>query len=157
MEEQYEIPHPVDGKFIIYAGGLAEFDRSLSAQTRRDLLNGLLYAQMSADQNSEHDDNPVDWYNTYVIFLRKIGFEIEDITFQKATTHFDRVVLGDVVIHNLADMNNPKAVAAIKASINILRSLLATDEKLKVFYSKSRDTTAEGGFQLNYLNRCYSI
>ena len=150
--QQDKVPSPKKKGFV-FSGGLANFGEDVPDETKKDIMNALLYAQLSANKMLGHTDDTAKWYQAYVSCLKKIGFQIDDVEFNKDTENSEKVTLGDVVVSDLVGMANATAVGVIKASIQVLRSLSMSDKKLKLFYSKCSSTKRGGNFQVGHVEQ----
>lgn len=135
---------------FVLPGALTSFAENIPGLLKQDVLDSMLYAQLRADMKHNSKRETVDWYLTYMHFLSKVGFKIEDVAFKEYKTSEEKLTLGKVVINNLAEVADPKQLAALTSTLDTLRSTSQTDKRLKLFYSKNSNVTSGGNFQVQH-------
>lgn len=67
----------------VSGSGLVPFSNSLLAQEKSDVLDSILYAELTANQYYDRLSRYVDWYNLYISVLQSIGWDITPVGFTR--------------------------------------------------------------------------
>lgn len=69
----------------ISGGSMVSFGNQLLAQEKEDILDSLLYAELTASDVYDKTANFGNWYNTYVNVLKETGWQINTLRFTPFT------------------------------------------------------------------------
>ena len=65
----------------VSGGSLVSFDDQLLADEKADILDSLLFAELSASDVYDRTENFALWYHLYINVLQEIGWEIKSLGF----------------------------------------------------------------------------
>ena len=131
----------------VVAGSITAFTNNLTGQTKQDILNAVLYAQIKASQKYSRTQFSQQWYQEYKHVLLEIGFAIGDIKFNYYTTSSQTLKIDDVVTEILKHMATPKGTAVIKAAMTALGKLPEEEYSVQLFETQSANMNL-GNFQV---------
>ncbi len=132
---------------FVVGDSIVVFTQSVSTQAREDIRNGTLLAQLVANKQVNHENNPKSWYEMYTSVLGNIGFVIQSFNTQKyvgaATFNMEQIV-----IDTLKKVTSSSQNALAKTAIDALGKLPAKDHVVDIFVNQSTHVTSSGNFQV---------
>lgn len=126
---------------------MTAFTEKVTGQSKQDILNATLFAQLAADKKFNREGDTKNWYNFYKYVLGKIGFVIESFTFQDHQVSGATFSMDKVVLDILAAIATGGQTEVITATLAALRGLAGSDNRIKLFDSQS-SKDASGNFQI---------
>lgn len=67
----------------VTGGSLVSFDDDLLAEEKSDILDSLLFAELSASNVYDKTESFSKWYHLYISVLQEIGWNIKSLGFQR--------------------------------------------------------------------------
>lgn len=141
---------PQDNKKEAYVvgGAVTAFTDTLTGLAKQDILDGTLFAQLSADKNYDRETDVVSWYSYYEYVLENLGFQIVPFVFDRYQNGSgNSTTMNKVVLDVLASISTPNQTAVIKETLSIMQSMKSTDERI-VLLSQRSATSSSGNFQV---------
>lgn len=136
-----------DSSASVDAGTVASFVNNVSGQSKSDVLNSMLLAQLAATKQYDPENDPVNWYAFYKTVLGNIGWVIESFGFNKFEASSATIDLGDVIINLVAAIATDNELKAIMAAIKALRALSRSSSPGRIFDTSSHSSSA-GNFRI---------
>lgn len=98
---------------FVNLGALQSFTTALTSQEKEDVINSILLAQLTASHMYNRETQYIEWYETYVKALVKLGWMVDSYRFME---------------HNPPD----KTINLAEATLNLLRLLCVKPLQLQV-------------------------
>ncbi|MER6190273.1 hypothetical protein [Streptomyces cyaneofuscatus] len=134
---------------FVNAGSTTSFVANVTGQSRQDVLDSTLFAQLGADHDWDRESETDKWYKRYQEILTHSGWVLQEFDFKKyegSGTGFD--VMG-VVIDLIAALLSEQGKLVAEASINAFKALKDDDDRIVLFEQKSHGAK-DGNFQLGF-------
>lgn len=138
-------------KAFVNAGSLISFVSNVEEQNRSDVLNSTLIAQLAADHLFPDEEQIINWYEKYFEVLSKIGWNFEMDEFAEFEMGGNVFEMHNAVLDVLGAAIGGAHVALVAKTMDALRKLSDTDNKLILFEKKSHSLT-KGNFQIGLVN-----
>ena len=131
----------------VNAGSLTSFTENLTGQSKSDVKNSTLLAQLAADKAHDRFGAPMDWYKFYLNVLSNIGwnqpaFAFDDYKSGGSTVRVDEAVLG--ILAAIATQNE---VAIVQATMEGLKALGDGTKQMAIWNANSSNGN-NGNFQI---------
>ena len=128
---------PPDNKKEAYvvSGGLAVFTDKVKGQTKKDILNATLLAQLAANKKHNRKNEAQEWYSFYNNILGKLGFVIPGFQFQNYDLSKEPVKLNEIVIKILGTVATQEESKALSATLDAMSKLPSSDKSIDLFNS----------------------
>ncbi len=131
----------------VNGGSLSSFTENLSGQSKSDVKNSTLLAQLAADYVYDKFSQPMDWYKKYANILGTIGWNIPAFGFDKYTAGGTTVQMDEAVLGILAAIATGNELAIVKATMDGLKGLSDDSKQMLIWDSKSNSGN-NGNFQI---------
>ncbi len=92
----------------------------LDVQSRQDVINSLLLAQLVADQAHDRDQDMEAWYDRYCDVLGNVGWACGSFQFQQHNLHGTKANMQTLVLEVLATIATQDHLAAAKLALDAL-------------------------------------
>ncbi|MBZ9714503.1 hypothetical protein [Deinococcus multiflagellatus] len=132
---------------LVDAGSLVSFVAGLSKQTKADVLNSTLLAQLAANKAYDRENDTDNWYKKYREVLENIGWVISEFKFTKYQASGTTLQIKKVVLELLAAIMSENPLAVTKATLDAVESLGDGDDRVALFSSNSSNSSS-GNFQV---------
>jgi hypothetical protein len=137
----------VEGDAYVNEGSLVSFVGGVSPQTKADVLNSILLAQLAANYVADRENDTLTWYKKYREVLENIGWAISQFDFTKARLSGATVQIKTVVLALLAAIMSENPLAIARATLAAIQALGEGDQRVALF-SASSSTANAGNFQI---------
>ena len=141
------VPQDMKKESYVVAGGLTAFTKNVTGQTKQDILNATLLAQLASDKKYNREREIANWYECYIEVLEQVGFAIQDFKFVSYNTTAKTVKLDEVVIAILSKIANEEESEVIRAILNTMQELSKHDEKI-ILFDRHGSYSSFGNFQV---------
>lgn len=126
---------------FIDGGSVVCFVAGVSLQTRQDVLNSTLLAQLVANKTYDREVDTVGWYRTYREVLENIGWVVPGFNFAKNDGGGATFQVKAVVLKLLEAVTSSGALAVTKATLEAVEALGAGSDQLTLFAASSSSST----------------
>jgi len=116
-------------------------------QSRKDILNSLLLAQLGANFKVPDIENVLLWYHSFIDILAKIGWIIDGSDVQSFEVKDNLFEVESVIIDILTAAFGASYIVVIKKTLDAIKKLANSDRKIKAF-ERSTTNVSKGGFQV---------
>lgn len=125
--DQHIIPRPpklVEGKGqeLVDAGSLIIFSSSVTLQSRSDILNSTLLAQLATNKSFDKNQKQEDWYRKYVDTLGNLGWVVQNFAFKMYSSHEKNVSIEDIIVKDATSVVSRASVEILKRTLIALHS-----------------------------------
>jgi hypothetical protein len=128
---------------------IVSFVSSVNGQSREDILNSTLIAQLAANKKHPIEKNLKAWYDKYVEVLRNIGWVIENAEINRYEVKQSLYEVENVIIDILSASFGQNYIELIKKILESLKKMSeANDNRIKVF-EKNTQSMSKGCFQIS--------
>lgn len=129
----------------IVGESIHSFVKGIPLQIKKDILNSVLLAQLSA--NSEHNRFTEQelWYQKYVEVLENIGWIVENFKFEEYKTHGTDLTIDQAVIDIAKSMCTDDEIDIATKALSALK----TDDDAFAVWSQSASNSKMGNFKLS--------
>lgn len=131
----------------VVAGSVASFTANLTGQSRSDVKNATLFAQLASDYAYNRQTQAMEWYNNYVDVLSNIGWNRPGFAFDTYRSGGTTVRMDEAVLTILANIATGNEIAVVAASMEALGKLSDDSKQMTVWDSKSSSGN-KGNFQI---------
>ena len=132
-------------------GSLISFVSGVSGQSRADVLNSTLLAQLAANKKYDRWKDTKDWYEFYVNVLENVGWVLQSFEFSEYQAHGATLEVDKAVLEILAAIASQDQIAVATETMNALKALSSDDGKV-VLFSTASSSLGSGSFQINAVN-----
>lgn len=126
---------------------LVSFISEVSGQNRKDVLNSTLLAQMAANKKFPDDKDILQWYQSFIEVLSKIGWNIEASeisTFEASKNVFE---IEKAIIDILTSALGGGYMPVILKTLESIKNMSKDDSKI-VAFEKNTHSLTKGCFQI---------
>lgn len=131
----------------VNAGSLTSFTMNLSGQSKNDVKNSTLFAQLASDKQFSRYTQPMDWYKNYTMVLGQIGWNQPAFAFDKYTSGGSTVKLDEAVLGILAAIATGDELAMVSATMQGLKGL-SDESKQMTIWNANSNSGNNGNFQI---------
>lgn len=131
----------------VNAGSLTSFTQNLSGQSKSDVKNSTLFAQLASDYAFDRYSAPMDWYKNYTKVLGQIGWNQPAFTFDTYTSGGSTVKMDEAVLNILAAIATGDEIAMVAATMESLKGL-GDGSKQMTIWDASASNGNKGTFQI---------
>lgn len=128
-------------------GSLVSFVAGLSSQSKSDVLNSTLLAQLAANKKFDREKDTAGWYTYYHTVLENIGWVVQGFEFQKFNASGNSFTVDEVVVKVLEAIASGDELAVANQTLAALKSLSDGDSRLTLWNSATHSQSA-GNFQI---------
>ena len=132
---------------FVDSGSLVSFTDKLTGQNKEDVLNGALFSSLAADYMYNREQQTDQWYEYYGNVMEKMGWVIQNFTFQHYNPGEGTFTIDKVAIDLLAAIASDEEVVVAKEVLNAMKSLETSDGRVVLFEQRSYSNEA-GNFQI---------
>ena len=129
-------------------GSLVSFVSEVSGQSRADVLNSTLLAQLAANKKYDRWKDTKNWYEFYVNVLENVGWVLQSFEFTEYQASGATFEVDKAVLEILAAIASQDQIAVATETMNALKSLGDSDGKL-VLFSSASSSLGSGSFQIS--------
>lgn len=126
---------------------ILSFASGVSEQSRKDILNTTLLAQMAANSRSNDQADITNWYYAFIDVLMKTGWVIEGGDMQTFKSKSNLFEAESVVIDILTSAFGAGYITVIKKTLEAIKHLASADRKIKAF-EQNTSKVSKGCFQI---------
>jgi hypothetical protein len=121
-------PKPIDSasaQSVAVGAGLVSFVPGVSADTRRDILNCSLLAQLAANKQVADRTKLTEWYDCYFDTLTRLGWIVQEKGFVDHSETGDDLEVDKAILAIATAVLGPAAaaLAVIKSTLDAMRSM----------------------------------
>ena len=129
-----------EAQSLVVGSGLIMAAEKVPVQTREDLINCTLFAQLSASGEVSDPTQVSDWYAAYLRALSAIGWAQSDAQFVKYDFKSDSAEAHKAIIPVLMALLGPQAaaLAVVKAALDGLKSMDENAPWITLFDEQAR-------------------
>jgi hypothetical protein len=131
----------------VNAGSLTSFTENLTGQSKSDVKNSTLLAQLAADKAHDRFAAPMDWYKFYLNILSNIGWNQPSFAFDDYTSGGSTVQVDEAVLGILAAIATQNEVAIVQATMEGLKAL-GDGTKQMAIWNANASNGSNGNFQI---------
>jgi len=131
----------------VNAGSLTSFTERLSGDSKADVKNSTLFAQLASDYAFDRYTAPMDWYKNYTSVLGQIGWNQPAFAFDTYTSGGSTVKMDEAVLNILAAIATGDELAMVAATMEGLKSL-SDDSKQMMIWDAKASSGNSGNFQI---------
>jgi hypothetical protein len=127
------------------------FVSDVPGQSRQDVLNSTLIAQLAANKKYPNDADLIKWFETYCEVLSQIGwtFQLKDSSdLSSSKTVFE---MDAAIIELIGAAIGANAVAILKSTLAAFKSLSDSDNKI-IAFEKNTHSLNKGSFQVGMVS-----
>ncbi len=130
----------VEAQSLVVGSGLVVASAKVPADTRTDLLNCTLFAQLVANAGTIDAARIADWYHSYFAALTMLGWAQSDTQLEKYEFGGRNAEAHKAVLKVVGALLGPQAAAIIvvKAAIDALQSMSENSPALTLFERESK-------------------
>jgi hypothetical protein len=123
----------------VVGSGLFSFVRGVTAETRRDISDSALLAQLVANKRFSAEKAAKDWYSAYQEVLQNVGWVVQDLGWADFTADGTAVEVNEKIIEVLMAALGPSAAALtiIKAAVDMLQKMSPGSSWFTIFNRES--------------------
>lgn len=136
----------------VNGGSLTSFTERLSGQSKSDVKNSTLFAQLASDYACDRYTQPMDWYKNYTTVLGQIGWNQPAFAFDTYTSGGSTVQMDEAVLKILAAIATGDELAMVQATMNGLKSLSDDSKQMTIWDAHASDGN-NGNFQINPVDK----
>jgi len=136
----------------VNGGSLTSFTQNLSGQSKSDVKNSTLFAQLASNVQADRYKEPLKWYQNYVSVLGQIGWNQPGFAFDTYSSGGTTVKMDEAVLGILAAIATFDEVAIVAATMDGLKSLGDDTKQLKI-WDASASNGSNGTFQIFPVDR----
>jgi len=107
---------------FVNAGSLVIFVGEISSQNREDVLNSMLFAQLSADKRYDRLSETDEWYKVFVKVLQIMGLVIENVQFEEYQKIGSTVKVSEAIMEILDDTLSESEKKIVEKTISSLET-----------------------------------
>jgi hypothetical protein len=144
------LPLPVQNwkdQSMLVDKSLISFVSGLSAETRADILESTLLAQLGANGKAPDAKDVIGWYKAYIEILTKIGWTMEGGEVQQFSAKANVVELQSVIIDILKAAFGANFLQIVTRALDGIKSLADSNGKIEAF-EKNTHAESNGSFQI---------
>jgi hypothetical protein len=129
-----------EAQSLVVGSGLIVAAENVPVQTREDLINCTLFAQLAASGAVPDPKETAQWYNAYFNTLTALGWAQSDTQFQEYRFESKNAEAHEVVMQVIAALLGPQAVAlaVVKTALAALQSMNENSPWITLFDQQSR-------------------
>lgn len=131
----------------VVGGSILAFTKKVTGQDKRDILNGILFAQLASDKKWKREKQMKEWYACYKDVLQKIGFDIQELGCMKYKSSGLTFKVDKIILQILAAAVTSNEISAVKKTLAALESLSKDDNRLQVIRAYTNQCNA-GNFEI---------
>lgn len=131
----------------VNAGSLTSFTQNLSGDSKSDVKNSTLFAQLASDYAYDRYAAPMQWYKNYVTVLGQVGWNQPAFAFDTYTSGGSTVQMDKAVLNILAAIASGNEIAMVAATMQGLEGL-ADDSKQMMIWDAKASNGNNGTFQI---------
>jgi hypothetical protein len=129
-----------EAQSLVVGSGLIVAAENVPVQTREDLINCTLFAQLAASGAGSDPKDVSEWYDAYFKTLTALGWAQSDTQFQEYTFSSANAEAHKAVMQVIAALLGPQAVAlaVVKTALDALHSMNENRPWITLFDQQSR-------------------
>ena len=133
---------------FVDSGSLVSFTDKLTGQNKEDVLNSALFCQLAAEAIYNRETETDKWYEYYENTMEKLGWVMQNFTFQHYHPVSSDVSLDQLAIDILtAIATDQEEIVIAKEVLQALKNLKSDDNRIVLFEDHSYNNEA-GNFQI---------
>lgn len=119
----------------IDSGIVVTFPIDVTVQHQQDVLNSLLFAQLSSDKFHQRQTDPEDWFSYFDNVLQNIGWVLSNMEFDVDLTKESTFVMSSFALNQMAQNgSSANEVEVFRKVFNELHSLPDKDPVIELLY-----------------------
>jgi hypothetical protein len=131
----------------VNAGSLTSFTQNVTGQSKSDVKNSTLFAQLAADKAFNRHGAPMDWYKKYVNVLGVIGWNQPSFAFDTYSVGGSTVKMDEAVLGILAAIATANEIAMVSATMEGLKKLSDSSKQMTIWNANASNGN-NGNFQI---------
>ena len=132
---------------FVDAGALVSFVNKISKQSRYDVLNSTLFAQLAADYLYNRKTQSKDWYEKYVEVLSHVGWDLQSFQFEQYRTSGETLQISEIIIDIAKAIVSGEELKTVKRVVETLDDAV-NKPSWEIFSKESSGPSSTGNFQL---------
>lgn len=133
---------------FVDSGSLVSFTDKLTGQNKDDILNSVLFCSLAADYQYNKLTQTDEWYDYYGDTMEKIGWVMQNFTFEHYHPGSGTFSIDKVVLDILAAIASEDELVIAQQLLAALKNLADNDNRLVLFEGHSYNSEA-GNFQVS--------
>ncbi len=129
------------------AKSLVSFASGVTGQSKQDILDSTLFAQLAANKKYPEQNDTLKWYECFIDVMSKTGWVIEGAEMSSFSSSHDIYEVENVIIDILTTAFGGTYVAVIVKTLSALKGLSDTNAKIRAF-EKNTHSQSKGAFQV---------
>ena len=126
------------------SGVLVTFPKDTSSLRKEDVLNSLLFAQLSADKTYNRETDTENWFSYFEYILQNIGWVLTSTKFD-VEVGGDYFVFASLALNQMAGNSWKEAdIETFRSFFNTLHGLPDTDASVQILYSNTYSDSTHG-------------
>lgn len=122
-------------KCYVDSGIVVTFPADVEIQRQQDVLDSLLFAQLSADKSHQRQTDPSNWYSYFDYILQNIGWVLSSIDFDVDVTKKPTFVMSSLALNQMVQNgSSAEEVEVFRKIFNVLHSLPDKDPLIELLY-----------------------
>lgn len=131
----------------VVAGSLTSFTENLSGESKSDVKNSTLLAQLASDHKFDRYKDPMNWYKQYTMVLGNIGWNQPKFAFDTYTSGGSTVKMDEAVLDILAAIATGNEIAMVAATMEGLKGLAGDSKQMRIWDAHASNGN-NGNFQI---------
>ncbi len=140
------IPNTGDAGAVV-AGSILSFTANVRGETRQNVLDSTLLAQLAANAEMNATEDPAGWYKRYTNVLENVGWIIQGRSFSKHKSTSGALEIDKEAIGLLEAILSPNKLQVLSKTLDALRES-SEDSKALTIFSGNTASGESGVFQL---------
>jgi hypothetical protein len=134
----------IKNQTMVVGADVVSFVKGVTAESRQDIANSALLAQLVAKKKVPDSTKVYDWYREYFNALTNVGWVIQDEGFTQYSTSSDDADVNSAILSVAGTLLGPGvgALALIKSVLDALKSSSADSPWIELFNRESKHANA---------------
>jgi hypothetical protein len=129
---------------LVVGSDIVSFVKGITVESRQDIANSALLAQLVAKKKVPEPARIYDWYREYFNVLSNVGWVIQEQGFTEYTAASDDAEVHNAALEVAASLLGPGATTlqVVKATLDALKSASAHSPWITLFHRESQQANA---------------
>jgi hypothetical protein len=127
---------------------IVSFVAGLSVESRQDVLDSTLLAQLAANHDFPGEDELKEWYQRYIEVLNNIGWNISRKSYEENIQGTKALDMQNVLLNIIQKAFTSDWVGILTSTLASMKGLSGKDHKIKMF-EQNTTRNKKGAFQLS--------
>lgn len=131
----------------VIGGSMTSFTENLTGQSKSDVKNSTLLAQLASDHAFDRYADPMNWYKHYTMTLGNIGWNQPKFAFDNYKSGGSTVKMDEAVLEILSAIATGNELAMVAATMEGLKGLSDDSKQMKIWDAHASNGS-NGNFQI---------